>query len=103
MISIPHSGQLYPKEFLKFKSIEINNLKIMEDYQCHELIKKINKKKADFIVAECSRAVLDLNRSRNSIDESMFSEKILETPPKEILMLKSGLGVIPKKCYNKEI
>ena len=103
LLSIPHSGELYPKEFLKYKNIELNNLKIMTDYQCHQLIKKIDKKKVDIIIAECSRAVIDLNRSRNSIDESMFTSKFLQSPSNEILMLNSGLGVIPRKCYNEEI
>ena len=103
MLSVPHSGQLYPKIFLESKNIDLKDLKIMEDFQCNKILDKVNTNQADIIIAECSRAVIDLNRSRNSIDESMFIKSFLKAPQTETLMINSGLGVIPKKCYDKEI
>ena len=103
MISVPHSGQLYPKIFLDSKNINLNDLKIMEDYQCNKILDKVNPKHADIIMAQCSRTVVDLNRSRNSIDQTMFIKNFVKTPQTETLMVNSGLGVFPKKCYNKEI
>ncbi len=102
MISVPHSGQLYPSKFLSAKNINLNDLKIMEDYQCNKILDKVNLEQADIILAKCSRAVVDVNRSRNSIDESMFLKKFLKTPQTETLMVNNGLGVIPKICYEKE-
>ena len=64
---------------------------------------KINFNLADIFIAECSRAVVDLNRSRQSLDDSMFNSKIKTTPHEEVLLIKSGLGVIPSKCYTEEI
>ena len=103
IISIPHAGSYYPKEFLKYKSIEIKKLKIMEDFKTNTFIDKINLNLADFFIAECSRAVVDLNRSRQSLDSSMFHSTIKTIPNEEILLIKSGLGVIPSKCYSEEI
>ena len=103
IISIPHAGSYYPKEFLKYKSIDIKKLKIMEDFKTDTFIDKINLNLADFFIAECSRAVVDLNRSRQSLDDSMFNSKIITTPHEEVLLIKSGLGVIPSKCYTEEI
>ena len=103
IISIPHAGSYYPKEFLKYKSIDLKKLKIMEDFKTDTLIDKINLNLADIFIAECSRAVVDLNRSRQSLDDSMFSSKIKTTPHEEVLLIKSGLGVIPSKCYNEKI
>ena len=103
IISIPHAGSYYPKEFLKYKSIDIKKLKIMEDFKTDTFIDKINLNLADIFIAECSRAVVDLNRSRQSLDYSMFNSKINTTPHEEVLLIKSGLGVIPSKCYNEEI
>ena len=103
IISIPHAGSYYPKEFLKYKSIDIKKLKIMEDFKTDTFIDKINLDLADIFIAECSRAVVDLNRSRQSLDDSMFNSKIKTTPHEEVLLIKSGLGVIPSKCYTEEI
>ncbi len=103
IISIPHAGSYYPKEFLKYKSIDIKKLKIMEDFKTDTFIDKINFNLADIFIAECSRAVVDLNRSRQSLDNSMFNSKLKTTPNEEILLIKSGLGVIPSKCYSEEI
>ena len=103
IISIPHSGSYYPKDFLKYKAIDIKKLKIMEDFKTDTFIDKINLNLADIFIAECSRAVVDLNRSRQSLDDSMFNSKIKTTPHEEVLLIKSGLGVIPSKCYTEEI
>ena len=103
IISIPHAGSYYPKEFLKYKSIDIKKLKIMEDFKTDTFIDKINLNLADIFIAECSRSVVDLNRSRQSLDDSMFNSKIKTTPHEEVLLIKSGLGVIPSKCYTEEI
>ena len=47
IISIPHAGSFYPKEFLKHKSIDIKKLKIMEDYKTNTFIDKIDLNLAD--------------------------------------------------------
>ena len=82
MISLPHSGQFYPEEFIKYKTINLKELKIMEDVKSNKLIDKINKKHADILIAECSRPVLDLNRSKFSIDNDMFSDFCHNSAPR---------------------
>ena len=103
ILSIPHAGSYYPKEFLRYKSIDLKKLKIMEDFKSDTFIDKVDLNLADIFIAECSRAVVDLNRSRQSLDDSMFKSKIKTTPHEEVLLIKSGLGVIPSKCYAEEI
>ena len=103
IISIPHAGNFYPKEFLKYKSIDIKKLKIMEDYKTDTFINNIDLNLADFFIAKCSRVVVDLNRSRKSLDSSMFNSKLETIPNEEILLIKSGLGVLPSKCYSEKI
>ena len=75
----------------------------MEDFKTDTFIDKINLNLADIFIAECSRAVVDLNRSRQSLDDTMFNSKVKTTPYEELLLIKSGLGVIPSKCYTEEI
>ncbi len=103
IISVPHAGSYYPKEFLKHKSISIKKLKLMEDYRTDTFINKIDLDLADIFVAKCSRAVVDLNRSRQSLDDSMFDTSLNAVSNEEILLIKSGLGVLPSKCYAEKI
>ena len=103
IISIPHAGSYYPKEFLKYKTIDINKLKIMEDFKTDTFIDKIHLNLADIFIAECSRAVVDLNRSRKSIDNDMFNGVAIIGKPDEKKMLSYGLGVFPKIISNKSI
>tara|TARA_B100002051_G_scaffold272420_1_gene309135 strand:+ start:1710 stop:2537 length:828 start_codon:yes stop_codon:yes gene_type:complete len=103
MISVPHAGTFYPKEFIKNKVIKLDELRDMEDFKCHKIIEKLDKNLVDIIVADCSRSVIDLNRSRDSIDDDMFIDKFLHKKSSETLMINSGLGVIPKKFNNKFI
>jgi N-formylglutamate deformylase len=58
---------------------------------------------ADIIIAQCSRAVVDLNRSRNAIDHSMFTQVFEHEPVSEKQMIKYGLGVFPNKIFGKTI
>ena len=75
----------------------------MEDYNTNLFIKDVNLQLTDVFIAKCSRTVVDLNRSRESLDNSMFKSKIEMSPNDEILLIKSGLGVLPSKCYNEKI
>ena len=58
---------------------------------------------ADIIIAKCSRAVVDLNRSRTAIDHSMFNKVFEHEPVSEKQMIKYGLGVFPNKIFGKTI
>jgi len=58
---------------------------------------------ADIIIAQCSRAVVDLNRSRNAIDYTMFTQVFEHGPVSEKQMIKYGLGVFPNKIFGKTI
>ena len=103
ILSIPHAGSYYPNEFLRYKSIDIKKLKKMEDYQTDTFISKVDLNLVDIFTAKCSRAVVDLNRSRKSLDNSMFNSKVEIISNEEMLLIKSGLGVLPSKCYSEKI
>ena len=103
IISIPHAGSYYPNEFLRYKSIDIKKLKKMEDYKTDTFVSKVDLNLTDIFTAKCSRAVVDLNRSRRSLDNSMFNSKVEIISNEEMLLIKSGLGVLPSKCYSEKI
>ena len=74
LISVPHAGNFYPELFLKYLKLNLNEIRKIEDFKSDEILNLINKDSADVIIAQCSRAVIDLNRSRKAVDNSMFSE-----------------------------
>lgn len=103
LITIPHSGDFYPDIFLEEIKLDLSKIRKIEDFKSDEIIKFINEDAADILIAKCSRAVLDLNRSRKALDNTMFKEIILHSDPHEKKMLSYGLGVLPKLIQNETI
>ena len=103
LITIPHSGDFYPEIFLKNIKLDLDKIRKIEDFKSDQIIKFVSKDAADIIVAKCSRAVVDLNRSRKAIDNNMFKKLILYSNADEKKMISYGLGVFPKLIQNENI
>ena len=103
LISVPHAGNFYPELFLKYLKLNLNEVRKIEDFKSDEILNLINKDSADVIIAQCSRAVIDLNRSRKAVDNSMFSETFEKKNIDEKKMIEFGLGVFPKSISNNQI
>jgi N-formylglutamate amidohydrolase len=103
LITVPHAGNIYPDLFIKNLKINLCEVRRIEDYQSNKILDKIDEQMADIIIAQCSRAVVDLNRSRNAIDHSMFTQVFEHEPVSEKQMIKYGLGVFPNKIFGKTI
>ena len=73
LITVPHAGSFYPELFKKYIKLDLDKIRKIEDYQSDKILKLIKKENVDFLIAKCSRAVVDLNRSRKSIDNDMFN------------------------------
>ena len=96
LITVPHAGSFYPELFKKYIKLDLNKIRKIEDYQSDKILKLVNKESVDVLIANCSRAVVDLNRSRKSIDNDMFNETVIVDHPDEKKMISYGLGVFPK-------
>ena len=103
LITVPHAGDIYPDLFIKNLTVDLCEVRRIEDYQSNKILDKIDEQMADIIIAQCSRAVVDLNRSRNAIDHSMFTQVFEHEPVSEKQMIKYGLGVFPNKIFGKTI
>ena len=103
LISVPHAGNFYPELFLKYLKLNLNEVRKIEDFKSDEILNLINKDSADVIIAQCSRAVIDLNRSRKAIDNNMFTEIFEKKNIDEKKMIEFGLGVFPKSISNNQI
>lgn len=96
LITVPHAGNFYPDIFIKNLNLKLDKVRQIEDFDSDKIINLIDKDNADIIIAKCSRAVVDLNRSRRAIDISMFEKEFYNGPIEENKMIQYGLGVLPK-------
>ena len=103
LITVPHAGSFYPELFKKYIKLELDKIRKIEDYQSDKILKLIKKDNADILIAKCSRAVVDLNRSRKSIDNDLFNGVVINEQQDEKKMISYGLGVFPKIISNKLI
>ena len=103
LITVPHAGSFYPGLFKRYIKLDLHKIRKIEDYQSDKILKLIKRENVDFLIAKCSRAVVDLNRSRKSIDNDMFDGVAIIGQPDEKKMLSYGLGVFPRFISDKLI
>ncbi|RFB06022.1 N-formylglutamate amidohydrolase [Parvularcula marina] len=92
----PHSGRHYPSRFLSSSILDLTELRRSEDAYVDTLLPSPDEIGVPILTARFPRAFVDVNRSANEIDTTMFT-----TPPKISAESRSnrvaaGFGVIPK-------
>ena len=93
VLSVPHSGQTFPDEFLKAVKISLEELRSNEDTFVDELVKPASEAGIPMISMNIGRAFVDVNRDKIEIDPTMF----FNHPQKDTPMgrrCRVGLGVI---------
>ena len=103
LFTVPHAGNFYPNSFIKNLKLKLDKVRKIEDFQSDKILDLIDFKSADVIIAKCSRVVVDLNRSRNAIDNDMFINRVNSHQTDEKKMISFGLGVFPKIILNENI
>ncbi|MBP5698519.1 MAG: N-formylglutamate amidohydrolase [Alphaproteobacteria bacterium] len=97
ILSIPHCGTVFPKEFLKAATPDVKTLRKNEDLFVYELLEPaIKQQNIPTICLNIGRAFIDVNRAKLEIDPNMFYDY-----PKDELGLNQqrsryGLGIIHK-------
>lgn len=97
ILSIPHSGTIFPPEFLKVISADVTTLRKNEDLFVYDLLEPAIKQQGiPTLHLNIGRAFIDVNRAKMEIDPSMFYDY-----PKDELGLNQqrsryGLGIIHK-------
>ena len=103
LLTVPHSGDYYPDIFIKNLKLNLNKVRKIEDFHSDKILNFMNLNSADIIIAKCSRVVVDLNRSRNAIDDDMFIDKVSNGQIDEKKMISFGLGIFPKIIFSENI
>jgi len=104
IISIPHSGSKYSKDFIESTQLDKKELKFSEDSYVDDLLIRVLQKKINFIKANFPRSYVDVNRHPFEIDPLMISSRIPNFKNSNSIKVKSGIGVIPRvSVYGNEI
>ena len=103
VLSSPHSGKFYPKEFLKLSQIPIETLKQSEDSLVDDLLSTNSENNNVLLSANWSRSVIDVNRAINDFNENNFDPPITKYKSNPSKYSRSGLGVIPSRSINNEL
>lgn len=96
IFSSPHSGRVYPDEFVELSNLTHGKLRQSEDFRVDYLISDVVTLGAPLIKATFPRAYCDPNRKPYELDPSMFSDPLPEYACTQSPRLSAGIGTIPK-------
>ena len=100
----PHSGRIYPPEFIAQSRLEGISIRRSEDHYVDELFADASALGAPLLLANFPRAYLDVNREPYELDPSMFDGLLPPYANINSLRVAGGLGTIPRiVAENMEI
>jgi len=92
----PHSGRIYPQNFIDASALSLLDLRSSEDAYVDELFDHVVEQGGSLLHALFPRAYLDLNRQPYELDPKLFVSQLPPFAVKDTLKVKSGLGVIAR-------
>jgi N-formylglutamate deformylase len=100
----PHSGRIYPPEFVAQSRLEGISIRRSEDHYVDELFGAAVELGAPLLLANFPRAYLDVNREPYELDPRMFDGLLPPYANVNSLRVAGGLGTIPRiVAENMEI
>eukprot|EP01037_Dinobryon_pediforme_P013947 gene13947-14063_t len=96
VLNSPHSGRIYPAEFLKQSRLAPFVLRRSEDAYVDELFAFAPDLGIPLLRAHFPRAFLDVNREPYELDPAMFSQPLPVQINHRSLRVAGGLGTIPR-------
>ena len=98
IISIPHSGSTYSKNFLKNILLKKKELQYSEDNHVDKILgKTLNN--ISYVMANFPRSFIDVNRSPLELDPLMISSDIPVFDTSNFSKVQNGIGVIHRVSY----
>ena len=96
VFSSPHSGSLYPPEFLAASRLDLRALRSSEDVAVDDLFFAAPLHGAPLLRANFPRAFLDVNREPYELDAKLFAQPPPAFANTRSLRVASGLGTIAR-------
>ena len=102
VLSVPHSGRVFPEEFLKNTAVSYDELRSNEDPYMDELVMEASDRGIPMLSLNIGRAFIDVNRDTIEIDPSMF----YNYPQEEIIVSnkrsRAGLGLFHRITSSRQ-
>ncbi len=96
LFASPHSGRRYPADLLRMSQLDRHTLRQSEDGYVDLLFDSAPRLGAPLLRALFPRAYVDVNRSRDELDQRMFADPLPPTADTRSNRVRAGLGVIPR-------
>jgi len=92
----PHSGSVYPPDFLNASRIDLAALRRSEDSFMDELIGGLSARGFPTVTVNFPRSYVDVNREPYELDPRMFSGRLPSFANTRSMRVAGGLGTIPR-------
>jgi N-formylglutamate amidohydrolase len=92
----PHSGSVYPAEFLTASRIDLVGLRRSEDSFMDELIGDLSQHGFPVVRVNFPRSYVDVNREPYELDPRMFTGRLPSFANTRSMRVAGGLGTIPR-------
>src|SRR3954452_23408547 len=92
----PHSGSVYPLEFLNASRIDLAALRRSEDSFMDELIGDLSEQGFPTVRVNFPRSYVDVNREPYELDPRMFTGRLPSFANPRSMRVAGGLGTIPR-------
>ena len=92
----PHSGSVYPPEFLDASRIDVVALRRSEDSFVDELIAGLSARGFPVVRVHFPRSYVDVNREPSELDPRMFNGRLPSFANTRSMRVAGGLGTIPR-------
>ena len=102
VFSSPHSGRIYPPEFLAMSRLDPQTLRKSEDCFVDQLFRSVTTLGAPLLSARFPRAFLDLNREPYELDPELIDEPLPEHANTQSIRVAGGLGTVARIVADGE-
>ncbi|MGJ4948895.1 N-formylglutamate amidohydrolase [Bradyrhizobium sp. HKCCYLS20291] len=92
----PHSGSVYPDDFLRASRIDLPTLRRSEDSFMDELIADLLTRGFPTVRVNFPRCYVDVNREPYELDPRMFTGRLPSFANTRSMRVAGGLGTIPR-------
>src|SRR5258708_14956953 len=92
----PHSGSVYPSEFLSASRIDLPALRRSEDSFMDELISDLSARGFPVVRVNFPRSYVDVNREPYDLDPRMFAGRLPSFAHTRSMRVAGGLGTLPR-------
>ena len=104
ILTLPHSGQVFPEEFFELTNLSKEDLRSNEDLFMDELLMPLQDENIAILKMNIARAFIDVNRDQIELDEKMYFDYPADKIIFENSRCRSGYGLIHRvNSFSKPI